>query len=104
MSESGIELQKVFNLSPCKISSFQIFVKNNAPKPQNTQIMSLEIGFLFPVSADLALICWLKVETFLNELTHGKPSSRVVPAYPHLFCNSGLVLFLIIYEQMSMCS
>ena len=43
------ELQKVFNLPPCKISSFQIF---------------------------------------LNDLTYGKPSSRVVPTYPQLFCNS----------------
>ena len=50
--------------------------------------MSVKIGFLFLVPADLALICWLKVETFLNDRTYGKPSSRVVPAYPQLFCNS----------------
>ncbi len=43
--------------------------------------MSFKIGFLLLVPADLALICWLKVETFLNDLTYGKPSSRVVPAY-----------------------
>ncbi len=43
--------------------------------------MSSKIGFLFLVPADLALICWLKVETFLNNLTYGKPSSRVVLYY-----------------------
>ncbi len=75
------ELQKVFNLSPCKILSFQIFLKIML-------VMSFKISFLFLVSADLGLICWLKVETFLNDLTYGKPSSRVVPAYQHLFCKS----------------
>ncbi len=53
--------------------------------------MSFKTGFLFLVPADLALICWLKVETFLNDLTYGKPSSRVVPAYPQLFCNSDIL-------------
>ena len=53
-------------------------------------MMSFEIGFLFLVAADLELICWLKVETFLNDLTYGKPSSRVVPAYPQLFCTSAV--------------
>ena len=51
-------------------------------------VMSFKIGFLLLIPADLALICWLKVETFLNDLTHGKPSSRVVLAYPQLFCIS----------------
>ena len=78
---SSTELQKVFNLPPCKISSCQISLKIML-------VMSFKIGFLFLVPADLALTCWLKVETFLNDLTYGKPSSRVVPAYPHLFCNS----------------
>ena len=90
------KLQKMFNLPPCKISSFQIFLKImrvKAFKLQNIRIISLKIGFLFPVPADLALICWLKVETFLNDLTYGKPSSRVVPAYPQLFCNSGTFEF-----------
>ena len=36
------------------------------------------------VLADLALICWLKFETFLTL----KLSSWVVPAYSQLFCNS----------------
>ena len=72
---------KVFNLPRCRISSFQIFLKIML-------VTSFKIGFLFLVPADLALICWLKVETFLNHLTYDKPSSRVVPAYPQLFCNS----------------
>ena len=69
------ELQKVFNLSPCKISSFQIILKImrniiiKAFKLQNLQIMSFKISFSILVPADLALICWLKVETFLNGLT-----------------------------------
>ena len=57
-------------------------------KLQNIWMISFKIGFLFPVPADLALICWLKIETFLNDLTYDKPSSPVVPAYPQLFCNS----------------
>ncbi len=90
-------VQKVFNLPSCKISSFQIFLKImrvKAFKLQNIWIILFKIGFLFPVPADLALICWLKVETFLNDLTYRKPSSRVVPAYPQLFCNSAPVLAL----------
>ncbi len=83
----------MFNFPPCKISSFQIFLKImriNAFKLQNIQTVSFKIGFLFLVPADLALICWLKVQTFLNDLTYGKPSSRVIPAYPQLFCNSAV--------------
>ena len=57
------ELQKIFNLPPCKISSFQIFLKilriKAQIKLQNIQIMSLKISLLFLVPADLALICWL---------------------------------------------
>ena len=63
--DSFTELQKVFNLPPCKILSFQIFLKIML-------VMSFKIGFLFLVPADLALICWLKVETFLNDITYGK--------------------------------
>ena len=43
------ELQKVFNLPPCKILSFQIFLKIML-------FMLFKIGFLFLVPADLALI------------------------------------------------
>ena len=43
------ELQKVFNLPLCKISSFQIFLKIML-------VMSFKICFLFLVPADLALI------------------------------------------------
>ncbi len=64
----------MFNLPPFKISSFQIFLKIML-------VMSFKNGFLFLVPVDLALICWLKVETFLNDLTHGKLFLRVV--YPH---------------------
>ena len=41
--------------------------------------MSFKIGFLFLVAADLELICWLKVETFLNDLTVNLPHGW----YPH---------------------
>ena len=47
--------------------------------------MSFKIGFLFLVPADLALLSWLKVEIFLNDLTYGKPSSRVVPPHTRSF-------------------
>ena len=60
--QESSELQKVFNLPLCKISRFQIFLKIML-------VMSFKIGFLFLVPVDLALICWLKVQTFLNDLT-----------------------------------
>ena len=51
--------------------------------------MLFKIGFVFLVPVDLALIqCWSNVETFLNDLIYGEPSSRVIPAYPQLFRNS----------------
>ena len=75
---SSTELQKVFNLPRCEISSFQIFLKIML-------VMSFNIGFLFLVPADLALICWLKFETFLNDLTYGKPSSRDGTCIPAAF-------------------
>ena len=60
----------------------------NAFKLPNIYIMSFKTGFQIIFPADLALICWLKVQTFLTDLTYGKPSSRVVPAYPQFFFNS----------------
>ncbi len=47
--------------------------------------MSFIIG---DITADLVLIYWLNVETSLTDLTYGEHSSRVIPAYPQLFCNS----------------
>ena len=44
------ELQKVFNLPPCKISSFQIFLKImriKAFKLQNIQIVSFKFNFKY---------------------------------------------------------
>jgi hypothetical protein len=46
-------------------------------KLQNIEITSFKIGFLFLIAIDRASY---SAETFLNHLTHGKPSSSVVPA------------------------
>ena len=59
--------------------------------------MSFKIGFLFLHPADLALICWLKVETFLNDSTHVKPSSRVEELFflQLCTCSPDLAMFAI---------
>ena len=45
--------------------------------------MSFKTGFLFLVPADLALICWVKVETFLTGRT------RIPAAFLQLCSGSG---------------
>ena len=62
-------------------------MRAKAFKLQNIKVMSFKIGFLFLVPADLALICWLKVETSLTNLTYGKPKVLTggTPAYRRFF-------------------
>ncbi len=86
------ELQKVFNLPPCKILSFQIFLKIML-------FMSFKIGFLFLVPADLALISHMVKPSSMTSHMVNRPHGW----YPHTrsffatLCEAKITLFEIYF-------